>query len=351
MLFYRLAMDCDQCETRAVVQPKIERCHSMKIVIPDDYQDIVDRLDCFAILRGHEVTRYREPAANLDHLVERLHHAEVIVAIRERVRFSRALIERLPNLRLIALVGRAATTIDYAACVDHGVLVSIGKSNAPSSPAELTVALIVAARRNIALEADRMRRGEWPGTLSHRLSGSTLGIFGLGAIGSLVARAGAGLGMHVLVWGQQASAAAAKAAGYDTATCQADLFARSDVLSLHVRLRPETTGIVAPDHLALMRPTALLVNTSRAELIQPGALLTALRSGRPGYAAVDVYEQEPVTGGNHPFLSMPNVLCTPHLGWAEWENFELYFGEAFEQIVAFARGAKLRLASPLERPV
>ena len=316
----------------------------MKIVIPDDYQDMVDRLACFSLLSGHQVTRYREPAASLDQLVERLYPAEVIVAIRERVDFSRALIERLPNLRLIALVGRAATTIDHPACKDHGVLVSVGASNAPVAPAELTMALIVASRRNIAREAERMRHGDWPCTLSHRLAGSTLGIFGLGAIGSIVAKAGAGLGMNVLAWGQAASAAKAKAAAYDFAAAQSDLFERSDVLSLHVRLRPDTRGIVGLQDLARMRPTSLLVNTSRAELVQPGALLAALRAGRPGYAAVDVYEDEPIVGGAHPFLSMPNVLCTPHLGWAEWENFELYFRECFEQIVAFAEGTPIRLA-------
>lgn len=315
----------------------------MKIVIPDDYQDMVHRLACYALLDGHEVTRYREPAADLDQLVERLHPAEVVVAIRERVDFSRALIERLPNLKLIALLGRAATTIDTAACRDHGVLVSTGMSNSPNSPAELTVALMLAARRNIVLEAERMRRGEWPCTLSHRLAGSTLGILGLGTIGSLVARAGAGLGMRVLAWGQAASAERAKAAGYDVAASKNALFEQSDVLSLHVRLRPDTRGIVGPDDLARMKPTALIVNTSRAELIAPGALLAALRAGRPGYAAVDVYEQEPIMGGDHPFLSMPNVVCTPHLGWAEWENFELYFREAFEQIVAYAAGQPLRL--------
>ena len=316
----------------------------MEIAIPDDYQDMVDRLSCFSLLADHDVVRYREPAANLDQLVERLHSAEVVVAIRERVSFSRALIERLPNLKLIALVGRAATTIDYSACKDHGVLVSTGASNSPIAPAELTVALMVAARRNIALEAERMRHGDWPCTLSHRLSGSTLGIFGLGAIGSLVARAGAGMGMNVLAWGQETSAAKAKAAGYDFAASKADMFERSDVLSLHVRLRPDTRGIVGPEDLGRMKPTALLVNTSRAELIQPEALLTALRAGRPGYAAVDVYEEEPITGGNHPFLAMPNVLCVPHLGWAERENFELYFRECFEQIVAYATGAPMRLA-------
>jgi D-3-phosphoglycerate dehydrogenase len=324
----------------------------MHIVIPDDYQDMVDHLACFTLLQGHTVTRYRTPAADQDELVERLAPADIVVAIRERVTFSRALIERLPKLRLIALVGRAATTIDYAACTDHGVRVSTGISNSPTSPAELTVALIVAARRNIALEAERMKRGEWPSTLSHRLRGSTLGIFGLGAIGSLVAQAGAGLGMQVLVWGREHSATRARELGYAVADSQAALFEQSDVLSLHLRLRPDTRGIVGPPDLARMKTTALLVNTSRAELIQEGALLAALRAGRPGYAAVDVYEREPVTGGNHPFLAMPNVLCTPHLGWAEWDNFELYFREAFEQIVAYAEGRDLRLANPevLARP-
>lgn len=315
----------------------------MKIVIPDDYQDVVDRLACYALLTGHEVTRYREPAADLDQLVERLHPAEIVVAIRERVRFSRELIARLPNLRLIALVGRAATTIDYAACKDHNVLVSTGASNSPIAPAELTIALILASRRNIALEADRMRRGEWPCTLSHRLSGSTLGIFGLGTIGSLVAAAGAAMGMKVLGWGKAASAAKAAAAEYEFAACKEDIFQRADVLSLHVRLMPDTRGIVCADDLARMKPSSLLVNTSRAELIEPGALLAGLRRGRPGYAAVDVYEQEPIVNGDHPFLSMPNVLCTPHLGWAEWDNFELYFNECFEQVVAFCAGQPMRL--------
>jgi D-3-phosphoglycerate dehydrogenase / 2-oxoglutarate reductase len=324
---------------------ELDRSDRMKIVIPDDYQDMVHHLSCFAMLAGHEVARYREPAADLDALVERLHPAEVVVAIRERVTFSRALIERLPNLKLIALVGRAATTIDYQACKDHAVMVSTGTSNSPVAPAELTVALIVASRRNIALEAERMRRGEWPSTLSHRLAGSTLGIFGLGAIGSIVAAAGAGMGMRVLAWGQDASAARAKASGYDFAASKRELFERADVLSLHVRLRADTRGIVGPDDLARMKPTALLVNTSRAELIQPDALLSGLRAGRPGYAAVDVYEQEPVTRGNHPFLSMPNVLCTPHLGWAEWDNYELYFRECFEQICAYATQAPMRLMS------
>jgi D-3-phosphoglycerate dehydrogenase len=190
------------------------------------------------------------------------------------------------------------------------------------APAELALALILTSRRNVALEAERMKRGDWPCTLSHRLRGSTLGIFGLGAI----------------------------AAGYACAPGQQALFERSDVLSLHVRLTRDTYGIVTAADLDRMKPTALLVNTARAELIAPGALLAALRKGRPGYAAVDVYEQEPIVNGDHPFLAMPNVLCTPHLGWAEWDNYELYFRETFEQIVAFEQGRPLRLANPAVQP-
>ena len=322
----------------------------MKIVIPDDYQNMVDQLACYSLIRHHDVTRYREPAHDLVQLVERLRDADVVVSIRERVEFSRALLEQLPKLKLIALVGRNSQAIDFAACTALGIPVATGQSNSPVAPAELTLALIVASRRNVALEAERMRRGDWPCTLSHRLRGSTLGIFGLGHIGQLVAEGGRGLGMNILVWGQKNSLQKAAAAGYAIAADQMDLFARSDVLSLHVRLRPETRGIVTLDHLLRMRPTALVVNTARAEIIAPGALLEALRQGRPGYAAVDVYEEEPIVNGNHPYLKMPNVLCLPHLGWAEWDNFELYFSEAFEQIVAFEQGRPLRLGNPTVKP-
>jgi D-3-phosphoglycerate dehydrogenase len=318
----------------------------MKIVIPDDYQDMIDQLRCFDLIRHHDVTRYREPARDLDQLVERLRDADVVVSVRERVEFSRALLERLPKLKLLALVGRNSHMLDFDACTALGIPVSIGQSNSPEAPAELTIALMVASRRNIALEAERMKQGQWPCTLSHRLRGSTLGVFGLGHIGRLVAEAGRGLGMEVLAFGQQATADRARAAGYQVAASKEELFERSDVLSLHVRLRKDTAAIVTAADLARMKPTALIVNTSRAELIAPGALLAALQNGRPGYAAVDVYEKEPVTGGDHPLLKMPNVLCVPHLGWAEWNNFELYFRECFEQIVAFEKGEPLRLANP-----
>jgi D-3-phosphoglycerate dehydrogenase len=318
----------------------------MKIVVPDDYQNLMDRLDCYKLIQHHDIARYRAPARDLDQLVERLAYADVVISIRERVEFSRALLERLPNLKLIALVGRNSQAIDFKACTDLGIPVATGQSNSPVAPAELTVALILSARRNIALEAERMKRGEWPCTLSHRLRGSTLGIYGLGTIGELVAESGRGLGMEILVLGQSASAAKAQAAGYLVARDKAELFERSDVLSLHLRLWPETKGIVTAADFARMKPTALLVNTSRADLIAPGALLEALRNGRPGFAAVDVYDREPIVNGDHPFLSMPNVLCTPHLGWAEWTNFELYFREAFEQIVFFEQGQRLRLGNP-----
>ena len=203
------------------------------------------------------------------------------------------------------------------------------------APAELTLAMIVASRRNIALEAERMRRGDWPCTLSHRLRGSRSAFSGSARSARWWRRPGRGLGMKVLVWGRKDSLEKARGAGYEAAASKAELFARADVLSLTCGLTPETRGIVGPEDLARMKPTALFVNTARAELIQPGALVDALQKGRPGYAAVDVYEEEPIIDGRHPLLAMPNVLCTPHLGWAEWANFELYFAEMFEQIVAY----------------
>ncbi len=307
----------------------------MRIVIPDDYQDIVHRLKCFELLRGHEVVRFREPARDQDELAERLADAQAVVAIRERVAFPRALLERLPRLELLALVGRHSKVIDFAACKDLGIDVVQGSNASPASPAELTLALILASRRNIFTEAERMKRGDLPRALSHRLRGGTLGVLGLGTIGTLVAAAGAGMGMRVLVFGREASLAKARQAGYEAAKSKAELFEQSDVLTLQIRLTPETRGSVTREDLGRMKPSALFVNTARAELVQPGALLEALRNGRPGFAALDVHEAEPVPPG-HPLLAMPNVLCTPHLGWAEFDNFELYFGECFEQVARYA---------------
>jgi D-3-phosphoglycerate dehydrogenase len=268
------------------------------------------------------------------------------VPIRERSRFPRELIERLPNLKLISQTGRSTGHIDIEACTERGIVVTAGTHASPIAPAEMTWALILASRRHIPQEIDRMKRGEWPCTLSHRLSGSTLGIYGLGTIGTLVARIGAAFGMKVLVLGQDRSAQRARDAGYEVATDKAELFERSDVLCLLMRLSGQTRGIVTREDLARMKPTALLVNTARAELIQEGALVEALRAGHPGFAAVDVYEREPVIGGNHPLLAMPNVLCSHHIAWAEHDTFELYFGEAFENLVAFANGAPRSVVNP-----
>lgn len=318
----------------------------MRIAIPDDYQNLVQTLRCYALLEGHEVIRYREPAADLADFARRLQAAEVIVPIRERSRFPRELIERLPNLKLISQTGRSTGHIDVDACSARGIAVAAGTQASPIAPAEMTWALILASRRHVPQEIDRMKRGEWPCTLSHRLSGSTLGIYGLGTIGTLVARIGAAFGMKVLVLGQEKSAQRAREAGYEVAADKAELFERSDVLCLLMRLSKHTRGIVSREDLARMKPTALLVNTARAELVQEGALVEALRAGRPGFAAVDVYEREPVVGGNHPLLAMPNVLCTHHIAWAEHDTFELYFGEAFENVIAFANGTPRGIVNP-----
>lgn len=323
----------------------------MKIAIPDDYQNLVHTLGCYSLLEGHEVIRYREPAADLADFVQRLQFAEAIVPIRERSRFPRELIERLPHLKCISQTGRSTGHIDVGACTDRGVLVTSGTHASPIAPAEMTWALILASRRHVPEELERMKRGQWPSTLSHRLSGTTLGILGLGTIGSLVARIGAAFGMTVLVLGQEKSAQRAREAGYEVAKDKTELFERSDVLCLLARLSPSTRGLVTRSDLARMKPTALLVNTARAELLEDGALVDALRAGRPGFAAVDVYEREPVIGGNHPLLSMANVLCTHHIAWAEHETFELYFGEAFENLLAFANGTPRNVVNPdvLER--
>lgn len=318
----------------------------MRIAIPDDYQNLVHTLRCYSLLENHEIIRYREPAADLADFARRLQSAEAIVPVRERSRFPRELIERLPNLKVISQTGRSTHHIDVAACTERGVLVTAGTQASPIAPAELTWALILASRRHIPQEIDRMKRGEWPCTLSHRLSGSTLGIFGLGTIGSLVARIGAAFGMKVLVLGQEKSAQRAREAGYEVAADKAELFERSDVLCLLMRMTPNTKGIVTRADLARMKPSALLVNTARADLIEEGALAEALRAGHPGFAAVDVYEREPVIGGNHPLLSLPNVLCTHHIAWAEHETFELYFGEAFENLLAYANGTPRSIVNP-----
>lgn len=318
----------------------------MNIVIADDYQRCVRDLACFSLLDGHSVKSYETAAESREELIARLSDADIVVIVRERVALDADIINSLPRLKHVALVGRHSKAIDYAACTRRGIVVTNGVFASPIAPAELTMALILASRRNVVIEATRMKEGKWPKTFSYRLDSSTLGIFGFGVIGERVARAASALGMKVLVWGGEGSRGRGAAAGYELAASREEFFRRADVLSLHLRYGPTIKGAVTKADLDLMKPSALLVNTARAELIEAGALVQALKDGRPGFAAVDVYEVEPVINGDHPLLKMENVLCLPHLGWADKETFELYFGEAFEQVRNFATGGPLRLVNP-----
>lgn len=301
----------------------------MKIVIPDDYQDAVRHLRCFAKLAGHEVTVYNDTVTDTAALAERFRDADALVLIRERTAIDDALLAQLPRLKLISQTGRGTAHIDVDACARRGVAVRVG-TGSPHAPAELTWALLMAAMRRIPQEVARLRTGRWQGSLGTALRGRTLGIWGYGKIGSLVAGYGRAFAMNVLV-------SRANTDGYAHATRE-ELLERSDVLSLHLKLTPETRHIVKAEDLARMKPDALLVNTSRAELIEPGALVAALQAGRPGFAAVDVYEHEPAI--DDPLLTMDNVVCTPHLGYVERDSYELYFGQAFDHVNAFAAGER-----------
>lgn len=314
----------------------------MHVVIPDDYQNAVRSLDCFSKLDGHSVTVFNDTARDADALAERFRDADALVLIRERTSIREALLERLPRLKLISQTGKGTAHIDLAACAHRGITVCAG-TGSPVAPAELTWALVMASMRHIPHEVARLRGGDWQSTVGRALRGRTLGVWGYGKIGSLVAGYGRAFGMNVLAWGREGSLARAQADGVATASDQQTLFERSDVLSLHLRLTKETRGIVSAGDLARMKTDALLVNTSRAELIEPGALETALRAGRPGFAALDVYEEEPILGARHPLLALPNALCTPHLGYVEKDSYELYFGQAFDQVVAFANGTPINV--------
>ncbi len=320
----------------------------MIIAIPDDYQDCVRQLDCFGKLDGHEVRIFNDSVKGTNALAERFADAEAIVLTRERTRIDAALLDRLPRLRLISQTGKLAGHVDLAACTARGVLVAEG-SGAGSATAEIAWTLALASRRHLVSEANRLRNGQWQGHLGQQLSGQRLGVWSYGRIGRQVAGYGRAFGMNVWVWGREASTAAARADGFEVAPSREAFFAQSDVISLHVRLGADTTGIVTGDDLGRMKPTALLVNTSRAELIARGALEHALAQGRPGFAAVDVYEEEPVLGADHPLLRLPNVLCTPHIGYVEKDNYERYFGIAFDHIVAYAQGRLTQVLNPEAR--
>lgn len=319
----------------------------MKISVLDDYQNVVRTLEAYRLVAGHEVTVWNDHTKDTDLLAERLKDTEALVLIRERTPIRRALIERLPALRLISQRS-VYPHIDVDACTEHGVLLCTDMH--PGKPsyatAELTWGLALAAMRRIPQEMAAMKAGRWQSTVGLGLRGKTLGIFGYGRIGSTVAGYGRAFGMKVLVWGREASLARARADGYSAAPHREAFFEHSDVVSLHLRYTETTRGIVTADDLARMKPTALIVNTSRAGLIAPGALVAALQKGRPGMAAVDVYEDEPVLGASHPLLAMDNVVCTPHIGYVERDGYESQFASSFGQVVAFAAGQPINMVNP-----
>ncbi len=319
----------------------------MKISILDDYHDTVRTLACFASIAGHDVTIWNDHVQDVEALAERLRDAAVLVLIRERTQIRAPLLERLPNLKLISQRS-VYPHIDVAACTRLGIIVSSSQhAGTPSyATAEMTWGLILAAVRKIPQQMTSLKSGTWQIGVGTTLRGKTLGIYGYGRIGSVVAGYGRAFGMNVLVWARPPSLAAARADGYAAAAAKEAFFAECDVISLHMRLVPATRHIVTAGDLARMKPTALLVNTSRAPLIEPDALVNALRAGRPGMAATDVYEQEPVRDTAHALLTMPNVVCTPHLGYVTREEYEVQFADIFDQIVAYAAGAPLNVVNP-----
>ena len=319
----------------------------MNITILDDYQNVVRTLDCFSKVAGHNVTVWNDHTKDVDTLAERLRDTEALALIRERTPIRAPLIERLPKLKLISQRS-VYPHIDVDACTRRGVLLcSDMHPGRPSyATAELTWGLVIAAMRCIPQEVAALKAGRWQSTVGTGLRGKTLGIFGYGRIGGVVAGYGRAFGMKVVAWGREGTLARARADGYEVAATKEAFFEQCDVISLHLRLIPETRGIVTAADLARMKPTALIVNTSRAGLIEPGALAEALKRGRPGRAAVDVYEDEPVVNAAHPLLALDNAVCTPHLGYVERNGFEGMFTSIFDQILAFAAGKPINVVNP-----
>lgn len=313
----------------------------MKIAILDDYADVVRRLDAFRLLDGHDVTVWTDYVSDVDVLARRLQGVEALVLLRERTPIGEALLSKLPDLRIVSQNGHVPH-VDLAACTRHGVIVSSTVTPRPSyAAAELTWGLMIAAMRHIPFEVEALRAGRWQSTIGYGLRGRTLGILGYGRIGKVMARYAQAFEMPVLVWGGDGSRERAVADGLAVAASRARFFADADVVSLHVRLTAATRGSVTAEDLARMKPSALLVNTSRAELIAPGVLAASLRAGRPGMAAVDVLEHEPVLDAADPLLALPNAICTPHIGYVEMDNHEVAYGNAFRQLLAYAAGAPI----------
>ena len=328
----------------------------MNIIILDDYQDAVRKLPCAAKLEHLNAKVFTNTVKGIGQLAVRLRDAEILVLIRERTHLPRALLERLPKLRMIAQTGRIGSHIDLKACTDLGIVVSEGVGS-PVAPAELTWALIMAASRRLPQYIGNLKHGAWQQSglrasnmpvnfgLGKVLKGQTLGIWGYGKIGSMVAQYGTAFGMRVIVWGSEAARRRALDDGLEAASSREALFSDSDVLSLHLRLSDTTRGIVNLQDLSLMKPTSILVNTSRAELIEEGSLVAGLNRGRPGMAAVDVFASEPPLAG-HPLLRLENAICTPHIGYVERDSYEMYFSSAFDNVLNFLAGTPTHVANP-----
>jgi D-3-phosphoglycerate dehydrogenase len=319
----------------------------MKISILDDYHDTLRTLECYKKLAGHEVRIWNDHVQEVAALAERLQDTAALVLIRERTEIRRPLLQRLNKLRLISQRS-VYPHIDVEACTELGVIVSSSQhAGTPSyAAAELTWALVLAAMRQVPQQMSALKAGKWQIGVGNDLRGKTLGIYGYGRIGSVVAGYGKAFGMNILVWAREGSLAQARSDGYATARSKEQFFSDCDVLSLHMRLVDATRGIVTDQDLARMKSTALLVNTSRAGLIEPGALLAALKAGRPGLAAVDVYEDEPVLDVGCPLFAMDNVVCTPHIGYVTRDEYEIQFSDIFDQIVAYAAGTPINVVNP-----
>jgi D-3-phosphoglycerate dehydrogenase len=319
----------------------------LNIAILDDYQNVVRTLACFSKLAGHSVTVWNDHTKDVDILAERLKDAEALGLIRERTPIPAPLIERLPKLKLISQRS-VYPHIDVDACTRRGILLcSDMHPGRPSyATAELTWGLVIAAMRSIPQEVAALKAGRWQSTVGTGLRGKTLGIFGYGRIGGVVAGYGKAFGMKVVAWGREGTLERARADGFEAAASKEAFFEECDVISLHLRMIPATRGIVTAADLARMKPTALIVNTSRAGLIEPGALVEALKRGRPGRAAVDVYEDEPVLDAAHPLLALDNAVCTPHIGYVERGGYEGMFSSIFEQILAYAAGKPINVVNP-----
>ena len=320
----------------------------MKVAILDDYQDVVKDLDCFKLLSEHDVEVFTTEPQSQTELVNRLKDFEALVLIRERTVFDDALLSQLPNLKLISQTGKISNHLDADVCTQHKVAIAEGRGS-PIAPSELCWSIIMASSRHIAPYVNNFQKGHWQSSgdlgIGRSLSGLTLGIWGYGKIGQRIAKYATAFGMEVLVWGREGSFERAKQDGHRVASAKSELFTDSDVLSLQLRLNEDTRGCVTADDLALMKKDALIVNTSRAELIETDALYNALVAGAPGFAAVDVFTQEPANASNEPLLSLPNVLATPHLGYVEKKGYELYFSIAFENVVKFAQGQPENIAN------